>query len=175
MLFYTLVGRYDTFDHWSRRPDDDNANTQEGSENVPVAIDRNLTGDEAFQRRLAMSARPRSPPSSVPVSQVMEEDVPQPPADLDKEVDLSRSEMSYDPAPFNDPPRPISPPALAYNPFLPLSAPPPPPGPPTTSIPSQFEAKAKAAAAIAAKLGALATVAASSELQASTPSVEESK
>ncbi|KAF8797976.1 hypothetical protein BYT27DRAFT_7321725 [Phlegmacium glaucopus] len=176
------AGRYDTFDHWSRRLEDNSANVQEGPESAPVAIDRNLTGDEAFQRRLAMSARPRSPPIiSDPVSQLMEEDLPaygrQSAVELD-EANLYRSEMSivHPPAPVHDPPRPISPPTLAYNPFAPSSVPPPPPqGPPGTSIPSEFEAKAKAAAAIAAKLGALAAVAASSESQVPTPPVEESK
>jgi splicing factor 45 len=150
--------------------EDNRANIQEASESAPVAIDRNLTGDEAFQRRLAMSGRPRSPTlTSVPVSQIMEED--QPPIELDEEGNLSLPEMSitHDPAPFYDPP---SPPALSFNPFAPPSVPPPPPGPPGTSIPSEFEAKAKAAAAIAAKLGALA---AASESQVSTPPVEESK
>ena len=176
MLSYTLLGRYDTFDHWSRRSDDNRATVQEGSESAPVAIDRNLTGDEAFQRRLAMSARPRSPPlTSVPVSQLTEVD--QPPVELDEEAKLSQPEMSitYDPAPFQDPPRPMSPPALSFNPFAPPSVPPPPPGPPGTSIPSEFEARAKAAAAIAAKLGALAGVAVPSESQVPTSPVEESK
>lgn len=173
MSSYTLIGRYDTFDHWSRRPDDDRTNIQEESEGAPIAIDRNLTGDEAFQRRLAMSGRPRSPPStltSVPVSQITEED--QPPVELDEEANLNRPEMTitHD---VDDLPRPISPPALSFNPFAPPSVPPPPPGPPGTSIPSEFEAKAKAAAAIAAKLGALA--AASSESQVPAPPVEESK
>ena len=171
MLTYTLSGRYDTFDHWTRRPVDNRANIQEASENAPVAIDRNLTGDEAFQRRLAMSGRPRSPTlTSVPVSQVTEED--QPPVDLDEDGNLGPPEMSitHNPAPFYDPP---SPPALSFNPFAPPSVPPPPPGPPGTSIPSEFEAKAKAAAAIAAKLGALAAAAAPSESQVPTPPVEE--
>ena len=173
MLSYTLLGRYDTFDHWSRRPEDNRANVQEVSEGAPVAIDRNLTGDEAFQRRLAMSGRPRSPTlTSVPVNQITEED--QSPVVLDEEGNLGPPEMpiTHDPAPFYDPP---SPPALSFNPFAPPSVPPPPPGPPGTYIPSEFEAKAKAAAAIAAKLGALAGVAASSETQAPTPAVEESK
>ena len=180
MSSYTLLGRYDTFDHWSRGPDDNRVNVQEGPESAPIAIDRNLTGDEAFQRRLAMSARPRSPPAaSIPVNEAMEEDLPaygrQPPVELDEEANLYQSEI-YRPAPSHDPPRPISPPTLAYNPFAPPSVPPPPPpGPPGTSIPSEFEAKAKAAAAIAAKLGALATVASSSEPQVPTPPVEESK
>lgn len=171
-MSYTLLGRYDTFDHWSRRTDDNRVNTQEGSESAPVAVDRNLTGDEAFQRRLAMSGRPRSPTlTSVSVNQIMDED--QPPVDLDDEGNLSPPEMSitHDPAPFYDPP---SPPALSFNPFAPPSVPPPPPGPPGASIPSEFEAKAKAAAAIAAKLGALAAVA-TSEAQTPTPPVEESK
>lgn len=172
-----ILGRYDTFDHWSRRPDHSSANVQEGPESAPIAIDRNLTGDEAFQRRLAMSARPRSPPTiSDPASQFMEEDLPAygrpAPVEVDEEANLNRSEMSI----VHDPPRPISPPTLAYNPFAPPSIPPPPPqGPPGTSIPSEFEAKAKAAAAIAAKLGALAAVAASSESQVLTPPAEESK
>lgn len=174
MLSYTLLGRYDTFDHWSRRTDDNRANIQEGSESTPIAIDRNLTGDEAFQRRLAMSGRPRSPPlTCIPVSQITEEDLGhQPPVELDEEASLSRPAMSIS---FRDPPRPVSPPALSFNPFAPPSVPPPPPGPPGTTIPSEFEAKAKAAAAIAAKLGALAGVAASTEPQAPTPPVEESK
>lgn len=171
------AGRYDTFDHWSRRPDDNRPNIQEEIENTPVAIDRNLTGDEAFQRRLTMSAQPRSPhPTSVPVSQIVEEDQGRhPPVELDEETNLNRSEMSifHDSAPFHDRPRPISPPTLAYNPFAPPSVPPP-PGSTGSFIPSEFEAKAKTAAAIAAKLGALAAVAAS-ESQAPTPSVEESK
>ena len=173
MLSYTLLGRYDTFDHWSRRSEDNRANTQEGFESAPVAIDRNLTGDEAFQRRLAMSGRPRSPPlTSVSVSQITEED--QPPVELDEEGSLGPPEMSitHDPVPSYDPP---SPPTLSFNPFAPPSVPPPPPGPPGASIPSEFEAKAKAAAAIAAKLGALAGVAASSESQVPTSPVEESK
>ena len=179
MLSYSLLGRYDTFDHWSRRSDDNRANIQEGSESAPVAVDRNLTGDEAFQRRLAMSGRPRSPPlTSVSVSQITEEDhVHQPSVELDEEANLCPPEMSitHDPAPFHDPPRPISPPALSFNPFAPPTVPPPPPGPPGASIPSEFEAKAKAAAAIAAKLGALAGVAGSSETQVPTPPIEESK
>ena len=182
MLSYTLLGRYDTFDHWSRHSDDNRASIQEGPESTPVPIDRNLTGDEAFQRRLAMSARPRSPPkTAVPASQVMEEDLlardHQLPAEPHEEVNLYQSEMTimHPPAPFHEPPRPISPPTLAYNPFAPPSVPPPPPGPHGTSLPSEFEAKAKAAAAIAAKLSALAAVAATSEPQVSAPPIEESK
>lgn len=53
------------------------------------------------------------------------------------------------------PAHPDSPPTLAYNPFAPRPVPPPPAGPPTHG----FEDRAKAAAAIAAKLGALAATA----------------
>ena len=123
-----------------------------------------------------MSTRPRSPPTtSVPTSQITEEDLPgrQSPVELDEEANLYRSEMStiHD----HGPSRPISPPTLSYNPFAPPSIPPPPPGPPGTSIPDGFEAKAKAAAAIAAKLSALAATAPSSESQVPTSLVEESK
>ena len=72
MIAYSskLIGRYDTgsYDQWSRdrsepEPDRHSREPQgQGYDAGPVAFGRDLTGDEAFQRRLAMSAaRARSP------------------------------------------------------------------------------------------------------------------
>jgi splicing factor 45 len=93
----------------------------------PAAVpDRGETGDEAYQRRLAMTQGVRSP-----VPFVASQPPPMPP-------------------PIAQPP---SPPRLAYNPFAPPANVPPPP--PPGQIPSGFEDKVKAAASIAAKLSAL--------------------
>jgi splicing factor 45 len=169
-----LLGRYDTFDHWSRgRSENDAETTREApitDHAPPVVVDRTLTGDEAFQRRLAMSTRPRSPlPAPSPVPSPAQ--APQgeslstlPRAESGEEAYLRRLAMSTmsrnaPPPPQSERPRSVSPPALAYNPFAPPSVPPPPPGPPTATAPNVFEDKVKAAAAIAAKLSALATTA----------------
>ena len=91
-----------------------------------ASVDRAETGDEAYQRRLAMSQvlRPTAPP-------------------------FTPSQPSPMPPSIAEPP---SPPRLAYNPFAPPANVPPPPG----QMPSGFEDKVKAAANIAAKLSALA-------------------
>ncbi|KAI6131861.1 hypothetical protein EV401DRAFT_2065446 [Pisolithus croceorrhizus] len=93
------------------------------------------TGEEAYQRRLAMSrglqstAPPFHPSSSVPATQSLPAQSPPPP----------------------------SPPRLAYNPFTPPSSVPPPPPPGQhPQVPSGIEEKIKQAASIAAKLNALA-------------------
>lgn len=95
------------------------------------------TGEEAYQRRLAMSRglQPTVPPfqpsfqPSVPATQ---------------------------PLPAQSPPPP-SPPRLAYNPFTPPSSVPPPPPPgQQPQMPGGIEEKIKQAASIAAKLSALA-------------------
>ncbi|KAF9005600.1 hypothetical protein BDQ17DRAFT_1353444 [Cyathus striatus] len=177
------TGRYDDgeFDVWSRT-DDNRGNIRSTSHistestSAPIHVDRNLTGDEAYQRRLAISAamRPKSPPCAVtpgapssPSSAVSETNplpttIP-PIAESGDEAYLRRVAMSSMTKP-PPPPRPTSPspPPLAYNPFAPPSVPPPPPA----NIPSEFEAKVKAAAAIAAKLSALAGTTSSS------PSIE---
>ncbi len=144
----------------------------------PVVVDRTLTGDEAFQRRLAMSQKPRSPvpaPSQLsPPSRPVEDElrpVAATPAETGDEAYLRRLAMStmnraqvgfpavqptptYVPPPSQpERPRSMSPPTLAYNPFAPPSVPPPPSGPPAIS--SALEEKVKAAAAIAAKLSAM--------------------
>lgn len=114
--------------------DDDDLDMDPGNEVVEpsaVLVDRAETGDEAYQRRLAMSQglRPTAPPF------IPSQPLPVPPIVAE----------------------PPSPPRLAYNPFAPPAniPPPPPPG----QIMSGFEDKVKAAANIAAKLSALAATA----------------
>lgn len=101
-----------------------------------VAAPLEETGEEAYQRRLAMSQglRPTAPP-------------------FQPSFQLSAAAQ---PIFFQPPP---SPPRLAYNPFAPPMNVPPPPPPSQQAqaqIPSSFADKAKAAASIAAKLSALA-------------------
>jgi splicing factor 45 len=150
-----------------------------------MAVDRNLTGDDAYQRRLAMSSgiKPHSPPHRPAAQPLNDKDLSFPglsPASTPpsaappttetgddaylRRVAMSQHREAPQPPPMAPPPLsvPDSPPALAYNPFAPPSVPPPPPGPPP-SVPSAFEARAKAAAAIAAKLGALAATAGPSD------------
>lgn len=179
------------FDRWTRDDDERPRGIGAASAEIPppVALDRNLTGDEAFQRRLAMSAgvKAPSPPRAPMPIPAPHPDIPRPPmsmstfappapppVDAGDEAYLRRLAMST-PAPppppaipsqpYVEPPRPPSPPTLAYNPFAPPSVPPPPPGPPG-SMPNALEDRVKAAAAIAAKLGALAATAGSSSIAA---------
>lgn len=139
----------------------------------PAPVEKNLTGDEAYQRRLAMSTArapsPDIPPPREELSSLMM-------AQSGEEAYLRRLAMSTmnrdssasTPAPMPPPPeRQPSPPTLAYNPFAPSSAPPPPSGPP--GLPGDFGEKAKAAAAIAARLSALAAAAESSVAASDSP------
>jgi splicing factor 45 len=143
----------------------------------PVPVNRNLSGEEAFAHRLAMSSSTRlhSPPalrrdnedpspglSSGPISGAP------PPTETGEEAYLRRVALSHlksdlsPPAHISSPEAALSSvarsvtetPQLAYNPFAPPSIPPPPGPPPPFS--NALEDKVKAAAAIAAKLGALA-------------------
>ncbi|KAJ7470686.1 hypothetical protein FB451DRAFT_1254523 [Mycena latifolia] len=162
------TGRYEeTDDHWSR------AEEEKRGLGAPAPPPTNLTGDEAFQRRLAMSAAraaPVSPPSppnyppaaptdenTIPGLSVGDAAVPPPPAETGDEAYLRRVAMASlsRPPPPPPPARSLSPPTLAYNPFAPPSVPPPPPGPPP-SLSATLDARVKAAAAIAARLSALA-------------------
>ncbi|KAH8833828.1 hypothetical protein DL96DRAFT_1578519 [Flagelloscypha sp. PMI_526] len=126
------TGRYDDDDdHYYDRP-------------APVSQDMN--GEEAYQRRLAMSqglAAPRRTPP--PLNETGEEA-------YQRRLALSMASDPPPPPPTVPPPEPTrqpSPPELAYNPFAPRSAPPPPPpgGPPDLASEA-----AKRAAAIQAKL-----------------------
>lgn len=184
------AGRYEeAFDHWSRA-DEKHIASQEAPP-VPVSevkVDRNLTGDEAFQRRLALSlaARPPPPPrdpSPLPTiaptqtsADTLEPSgdipglsnlnptsapAPPPPTETGEEAYLRRLAMSARPPAAVIAPPPVyarqpSPPALAYNPFAPRDVPPPPGPPGTVGAGIALDERVRAAAAIAAKLGALA-------------------
>ena len=158
-------GRFDTgFDTWNRANDE----PIEHEASAPVAVDRNLTGDEAYQRRLAMSAgRPRvSPPPVV----IPSPEGPRPdPSFLSVErgedaylrLAMSSGPAVHSPSPLPPseivtPARSVSPPALAYNPFMSSAPPPPPPAGIPPSLSGDLEEKRKTAAAIAARLGAIA-------------------
>ncbi|GLB35006.1 putative RNA recognition motif containing protein [Lyophyllum shimeji] len=178
-------GRFgDHYDHWSRADDERReAATVPASYAPPAPVPTNLTGSEAYQRRLAMSAalHSASPP---PPAASDDHDVPglhagQAPAAIPapqtgEEAYLRRLAMSTAaPPPPPRPASPSSPPPLAYNPFAPSSVPPPPPPEPSAAMPPEIEAKVKAAAAIAAKLSALASTQPAAAPPA--PTTEESK
>lgn len=120
-------------------------------------VERDLTGDEAYQRRLQMSMGVRPPPVPAPADLDMPGlDASTSRPETGDEAYLRRVAMSTrapEPAPaVAVPPRQPSPPQLAYNPFAPPPAPPPPPGPPGSFA---LDERARMAAAIAAKLGAI--------------------
>ena len=118
-----------------------------------ITVDRNMSGDDAYARRLAIS-------SSQPPSFSKEE----------TEDDGYNRKVTTSPTPQVHQPEPASKsPPLAYNPFAPISVPPPPTGPPP-SIEDEVVRKREAAAAIAAKFSALATVQAPEE---STPAPQD--
>jgi splicing factor 45 len=113
-----------------------------------------LTGDEAFQRRLAMS---RPPPPQTPADGIHDNLLALAVPQSGEEAYLRRMALSQPPVAAPSIPtliRQPSPPTLAYNPFAPPSVPPPPPPGPA---PPLVDERARTAAAIAAKLGALAS------------------
>lgn len=168
-------GRFDngSFDQWSRA-DDERPRGLGASDTPAVHVDRNMSGEEAFQRRLTMSAGAAARvPSPAPV-----------PVDLNlsgeeayqRRLAMASSKLRHTASPFESlsrppalvtqPVQPVtpvppmrSPPPLAYNPFAPPANIPPPPPPPSSQIPVAFEDKVKAAASVAARLGALAATA----------------
>jgi len=172
------------YGQWSRA--DENERRDVRIVDTPTVVEPTLTGDEAYQRRLALTAqrRPEAPPQ--PTAALIPNDNDEipglsasnttailPPTETGEEVYLRRLAMSalgkQPQAHTTAPPvSPSSPPPLAYNPFAPPSSIPPPP--PPGSMPMELEAKVKAAAAIAARLSALA---ASAPSEPSGPAEEE--
>ncbi|KAG2755956.1 hypothetical protein P692DRAFT_20853196 [Suillus brevipes Sb2] len=178
-------GRFDngSFDQWSRA-DDERPRGLGASDTPAVHVDRNMSGEEAFQRRLAMSAgaAARVPsPTPVPVDHNLsgEEAYQRRLAMASSKLRPTASPFepsSRPPAPVNQPvqlvtpvPPMRSPPPLAYNPFAPPANIPPPPPPPSSQIPVALEDKVKAAASVAARLGALAATASGSGPGSSAP------
>ncbi|KAF9264822.1 hypothetical protein L218DRAFT_972416 [Marasmius fiardii PR-910] len=178
-------GDHESFDRWSRA-DEKKGYTHDRSRSQspappppPISMDRNLTGDEAYQRRLQMSRSggssssrvPEAPASVQPPTFSNDDDdfesipglsslaLPPPPSDVQRvdsgeEAYLKRLAMSNQSAR----PPPPSPPPLAYNPFAPPSTVPPPPAPAPEGPPAMgpgTDERAKAAAAIAARLSAM--------------------
>ncbi|OSX64836.1 hypothetical protein POSPLADRAFT_1053645 [Postia placenta MAD-698-R-SB12] len=199
----------------------------------PAAVDPGLTGDEAYQRRLAMSAAFRSAVSPVPATVpepvptaiasytnqpdslpdsfpgfhtsappplVTEDDgdndIPglggsgaspaaQPPLalgpdEIGEEAYLRRLVLSRSRPPLPPVPYVPEPPTLAYNPFAPPTSVPPPPAPlpigSSTLSEEKVRSSREAAAAIAAKLKALAPPAGTAEpsgVSVATPTKEE--
>ena len=166
-LTYPFVGRYEDHDVWNR--DEDDLPRGLGAPAAPVNTD--MTGDEAYQRRLAMSAGlQQSTPSVVVVDHSMSGDdahARRVAMSSGLPVSFSKEETGDDayqrriamssasPVPQSESPNESS--SLAYNPFAPISVPSPPPGPPP-SIEDEIARKREAAAAIAAKFSALAAL-----------------
>ncbi|KAI3610702.1 dna-damage-repair toleration protein [Moniliophthora roreri] len=186
---------HDTFDRWSRADDEKRGLGASNSNNAPQApVNLNISGDEAYQRRLQMSRGGGKPaesfsapsqPSFQPVHLPSEEgsdaipglsSMPAQPSAITKRAEtgeeayMRRLAMSNRAA---TPPAPCppSPPTLAYNPFAPPSVPPPPPPNPSgASLTPELEERRKAAAAIAARLSAIGASAPTTQ-----PSTEDSK
>ena len=156
-MLYSL-GRYD--DHWSRDQENDEHARFVALQSPPTLpanpVDTAMTGEEAYLRRLAMSSTaratpPQSPsiPSPAPVFQHVDDGEEA----YRRRVDMSRP-----------PPKVETPPPFDGAAFAPPPVVPPPPSVPPTAAPSQpvadLEARIKAqrdaAAAIAARLAAIA-------------------
>ncbi|KIK59745.1 hypothetical protein GYMLUDRAFT_168767 [Collybiopsis luxurians FD-317 M1] len=172
------IGRFfehESFDRWSRADDERRATSNSASRDAPpvpaAQLDQDLTGDAAYQRRLEMSTglRPPPPPAlaqsvsaneddrvDIPGLGSAEQSDPSPSfsrSETGDEAYLRRMAMSAripQSPPTASPPRPPSP-KLAYDPFAPPAVPPPPPGPPSALM----DERARNAAAIAARLGAI--------------------
>jgi splicing factor 45 len=191
-----VIGRHDDGDdRWIGGNDNDYERPSAlAYSSVTAPADVNMTGDEAYQRRLAMSTglqppsnRPREPSPSASVSSTfapppreetgdeayqrrlaMSQARPPPAQETGSEEFMRRTIVS--PAPQEQslfPPQDATPeedePPFAggYNPFAPREPPPPPPqaatvGHSASSFEDRVQTSKNAAAAIAAKLAALA-------------------
>ncbi|TFK45993.1 hypothetical protein OE88DRAFT_1639019, partial [Heliocybe sulcata] len=144
-------------DRWN--PEDDGPRRGLGSvpSPEPVRVEKDLTGDEAYQRRLAMSMTgDEAYQRRLALAQGTSSAQAPPPA------------PPRLPTPSPPPPRPT----LAYNPFAPPSVPPPPPPgviPGVVDLDERARKGKEAAAAIAAKLKALAPPTGASETSSVSP------
>ena len=162
-----FTGRFEEYDYLNREEDD----VPRGL-GVPAApVDTSMTGDEAYQRRLAISSGlQQSTPVIATVDRNMSGDDAyarrlamssgQQPSFSEEETgdEVYQRRAAISSTPQVHYPEPSTEPSpLAYNPFAPISVPSPPPGPPP-SIEDEISRKREAAAAIAAKFSALAAV-----------------
>ncbi|KAF8515872.1 hypothetical protein JB92DRAFT_2912946 [Gautieria morchelliformis] len=146
------AGRYD--DHWSRDQESDEHTRSVTLQSPPPAlpsapVDTAMTGEEAYLRRLAMSSKTRPAPpeatsiaSSAPVPEIADDGE----AAYRKRVEASRQPPPFDGAAFAPPPLVPPPPALPGA----VSAQPAP------DLEARIKAQRDAAAAIAARLAAIA-------------------
>lgn len=164
-LTCSSLGRYEDYDRWNR--DEDDAPPGFGAPVAPVIID--MTGDEAYQRRLALSSGVHQPTTSVVLvdsntsgdeayARRLAMSFDQPPSLEETGDDTYQRRITMSPTSrVHQPELPSEFSSLAYDPFAPVSVPPPPTGPPP-SIEDEVARKREAAAAIAAKLSALVAV-----------------
>jgi splicing factor 45 len=149
------LGRYD--DHWSRDQESDEHARSVALHSPPPAlpsapVETAMTGEEAYLRRLAMSSRSRPAPPEVTS---IASSAPMPEIVNDKEEAYERRADASRPPP----PPPFDGAAFAPPPLVP---PPPPALPSTVSIQpapdleARIKAQRDAAAAIAARLAAIA-------------------
>ncbi|EAU88587.2 DRT111 [Coprinopsis cinerea okayama7 len=177
------TGRYEgeSFDRWNRT-DEERSNVPRDPSPTPVVMDKNLSGEDAYLRRLAMSQGRSYPPlvepDAVEGSSAVPTPTPPPAAppreQTGDEAYLRRLAMSTRPAAPPPPMRTASPPPLAYNPFAPPTVPPPPAvvAPPVGTAPSlenKAEEMKKQAAAIAARLSAMASAGAATSASPTPP------
>lgn len=158
------AGRYEEYDRWNR--DEEGPARGLGAPAVPVNVD--ITGDDAYQRRLAMSAGLQQSNNMVVDRSMSGDDAYARRLAMSsgQTPSLQKEETGNDAyergtavslvSQVHQPEKPSSP-SLAYDPFAPVSVPSPPPGPPP-SIEDEIARKREAAAAIAAKFSALAAV-----------------
>ena len=169
-------GRYD--DHWSRDQENEEHARSAALQSPPLApsapVDTAMTGEEAYLRRLAMSSQARPTPpeatailSSTPAHQQPTDDGEEA---YKRRVEMSRPKLETPPPIQLETPPPFDGAAFAPPPMVP----PPPALPPAGDLEARIKAQRDAAAAIAARLAAIAppTEPTSTLTSEATPSAE---